>query len=378
VEPDKQQSRKIRVAFHKNRGKRKRVSDLTRQSELDEDATTDLPQSERLSGKGDLTRHRTISVSHDEPDQTRRQLLAAGMQPGRVLTAIGANQCRVQADDGQVMTCSVRRAVRTRSREQRNAVIAGDRVIFSLQDAHSGVIEFIEPRRSTLSRGSRLKAHVIVANVDQAVIVASVSDPPLKLGLIDRFLCSIEKGGIRGLICINKIDLSDRPALQPIAGQYARLGYPVILTNALTGDGIPELRRLLRGKETVFTGQSGVGKTSLLNAIQPGLGRRTGEVSPDTSKGRHTTRVTELISLEAGGWVVDTPGIRTLQLWDVAPSEVEGLFVEFRPFVTGCRFPNCSHIHEQICGVKSALSEGFLSPLRYENYVRIVTGDHEG
>jgi ribosome biogenesis GTPase len=261
------------------------------------------------------------------------------------------------------------------AREGRNAVVAGDRVLFTATGEDEGAIERVEPRTTSLSRVSRNKAHVIVANIDQVVIVASVAEPHLKLGLIDRFLCSAEKGGIRGIVCINKIDLGTPRLLQPLLGQYTRLGYPVLQTNALTGEGIGELKQLLRGQETVFTGQSGVGKSSLLNAVQPGLGLSTGSVSQDTSKGRHTTRVTRLLQLDDGGWVVDTPGIRTLQLWDIAKEEVEALFIEFRPFVALCRFPDCSHTHEEGCCVKQAVRCGYVSPLRYESFLRIVQGD---
>src|SRR5690606_22790376 len=149
----------------------------------------------------------------------------------------------------------------------------------------------------------------------------------------------------------------------------------VLLTSATTGGGIDRLRSLLRGLETVFAGQSGVGKTSLLNAIQPGLGRRTSHVSAESGKGRHTTRVSELIALEEGGWVVDTPGVRQLELWDVIPEEVDGYFVAFRPFIALCRFPDCTHTHETGCRVKQALVDGMISPVRYESYLRMLDED---
>jgi ribosome biogenesis GTPase len=370
----KKKAKKVRVAFHKNRNRRARQSDLTRQSAQDLDAVADLETGERLSGKGELSRYRTI-LTDDEEGSRQQQSELENCVPGRVLMAVGANQCRVQASSGQVYTCSVRRLLRTLTREARNAVVAGDRVFFSPMGPAEGVIERIEPRAGTLSRVSRNKAHLIVANVEQAVIVTSVAEPDLKPGLIDRFLCSTEKGGIRAIICINKIDLGRAAQLQPIVGQYSRIGYPVVLTNALTGEGIPQLRSLLQDRESVFTGQSGVGKSSLLNALQPGLSLATGSVSAETSKGRHTTRVTELLQLHSGGWVVDTPGIRQLQLWDVLKEEVEGLYVEFRPFVSRCRFPNCTHTHEIQCGIREAVEHGWISPLRYACYVRIVTGD---
>jgi ribosome biogenesis GTPase len=216
---------------------------------------------------------------------------------------------------------------------------------------------------------------VIVSNVDQALIVVSAAEPPLKPSLIDRLLISAEKGGVHAVICINKVDLVDPAGLQPIAGVYGRLGYDVVLTSATEAAGVERLRSLLKDRETVVAGQSGVGKSSLLNAVQPGLALNTAEVSRWTQKGRHTTRRAILLELEFGGWVADTPGIRQFELWDVRPEEVEGYFIEFRPFVTLCKFPDCSHTHEEGCGVKRGVEDDLISPLRYESYLRIVDGD---
>jgi ribosome biogenesis GTPase / thiamine phosphate phosphatase len=438
---------KVRVPFQKNREKRARTGDLTRRLEEDQERIEDLETGERLTGKGELIKHRTvIAETDDESDHLLRAVDESRCLTGYVLAAIGANHCQVRSDAGETVTCTVRRVVRTLARDARNAVAAGDRVLFTPTGEDSGVIERVEPRASSLSRVSRGHEHVIVANVDQAVIVTSIDEPPLKLGLVDRFLCSTEKGNVRGIVCINKIDLLGQQArLQPIVGMYASLGYPVLLTNALTGDGIPQLRRMLRGHRTVFAGQSGVGKSSLLNAIQPGLGLRTAEVSPDSRKGRHTTRVAEVFGLPAatlaslepassheaerriaerggsglpaatletlepassheaerhiaerggsglqadeadsteqafdrdgGGWVVDTPGIRQFQLWDVIKEEVEGFFIEFRPFVARCRFPDCLHVHETGCAVKRGVALHMISPLRYESYLRIISDE---
>lgn len=371
----KKSARKVRVEFKKNRQKRTRIQDLTQRSRGDDEHIDDLHTGERLSGKGELSRYRTI-LQDESSEEGLLTVDESQCLKGRVLKSIGANNVFVQLDDGTTLLCTVRRLVRTLARDGRNAVVAGDHVLVTRIHDTDGVIERVEPRHGTLTRGSRREAHVIVANVDQAVIVASVEEPPLKPGLIDRFLCSTEKGNISGIICFNKVDLGDTTRLQRLAGQYSRLGYEVVLTNALSGAGIGELSRLLGGRETVFTGQSGVGKSSLLNAVQPGLGQRTGGVSGDSSKGRHTTRVTELIPLIGGGWIVDTPGIRQLQLWDVQPEEVEGLFVEFRPFVTLCRFPDCSHIHEADCGVINAVGSGYISPLRYQSYLRLVLNEN--
>jgi ribosome biogenesis GTPase / thiamine phosphate phosphatase len=150
-----------------------------------------------------------------------------------------------------------------------------------------------------------------------------------------------------------------------------------VLVSARLGFGIDDLREKPVGRQSVIAGQSGVGKSSLLNAVQPGLDRRVGGVSEETGKGTHTTRVAELFRLEEGGWVVDTPGIRQLQLWDVSPGELEGLFIEFRPFVPDCRFPSCSHTVEQDCAVRAAVERGDISPFRYESYTRMFRQDDD-
>lgn len=377
---------KQRVAFRKNRGKRSRIdNNLTREASGIADAddaegarVEDLPSAERLSGKGDLTRSRTVIVqdSDEGAGGLTIEVNEVNCQKGRVLSATGLNSI-VQNDAGEKYECTVRRVVRTMSRDARNAVVAGDIVLFQKLDEQYGVIERVDPRRSTLSRGSKRHEHVIVSNVDQIVIVMSAVDPVLKPSLIDRFIISAAKGHADALICINKADLVDPVELQPILGLYGQLGYQTVLTSAETGGGMPLLRNLLKDRQSVFTGQSGVGKSTLLNAIQPGLGARTATVSEFSQKGRHTTRRAILVALESGGWVVDTPGIRQLGLWDVLPEEVEGYFVEFRPFVALCRFPDCSHTHETDCRVKQAVSDALITRTRYHSYLRIMSGQEE-
>jgi ribosome biogenesis GTPase len=177
------------------------------------------------------------------------------------------------------------------------------------------------------------------------------------------------------VICINKIDLVEPAELMPLVGVYAQLGYEVLLVSATTGTGVESLRERLAGEESVVTGQSGVGKSSLLNAVEPGLHLRVQTVSEETQKGRHTTTTAELIPLSFGGYVVDTPGIRQFQLWDVIPEEVAGFFRDLRPYVSGCRFPNCTHTHEDDCAVKDAVADGWIDARRYESYVQIRSGD---
>ena len=381
----KQKAKKHRVAFKKNREKHSRKNDLTREvvqdRHLETGRTDPFTTGERISGKGSLTRYRTVvGVESEDGEGILREIDEEKCPKGRVIAATGLNSI-VQTDEGTKYECTVRRVVRTLARDARNVVVTGDRVRFLPtgqilpSGLEQGVIERVEPRAGVLSRVSQNQEHIIVANVDQVVIVASAFDPPLKPHLIDRFLVSAEKGEARALICINKTDLIELAAIQPLMGLYARLGYPVIATSGHTGRGIPALRRALAGKQSVFAGQSGVGKSSLLNAIQPGLNLKTAQVSDWTGKGRHTTRRAILHDLEFGGWVVDTPGIRQFALWDVIPEEVEGYFIEFRPFVANCKFADCTHEHEDNCAVKAAVKAGLIFPSRYESYLRIVHDD---
>jgi len=248
-------------------------------------------------------------------------------------------------------------------------------VLFRPSGGDQGVIERVEVRRGVLTRKTRGHKHVLAANVDQVLIVASAADPPLKPSLIDRYLISAAVGGIRPLICINKIDLADFAELQPVIGTYAQLGCDVVATSARTGLGIARLKHLLTGCETALAGQSGVGKTSLINSLEPGLDLKTLEVTAETRKGKHTTTAARLMRLSFGGWVVDTPGIRQMELWDVVKEDVERFFPEFQPFLRECRYPNCSHVHESRCGVKRAVVRGLVSNLRYESYCRIRLDD---
>jgi ribosome biogenesis GTPase len=234
------------------------------------------------------------------------------------------------------------------------------------------MIERIEPRRGLISRQSRGQQHVLVANVDYLLIITSAAEPNLKPGLIDRFLLTAEQCEVQPLVVINKADLIDLSSLQQILGVYASLGYRVLVTSAETGLNVDYLRHLLDGKQTALAGQSGVGKSSLLNRIQPGLGLAVAEVSQDNQKGRHTTTATQLIPIVGGGAVFDTPGIRQLQLWDISASEVAGLMPDFRPYVSGCRYPNCLHLSEDDCAVKNAVADARIDTRRYESYCHLL------
>lgn len=371
--------KKVRVAFRKNRQKRTRANDLTRQyGEEPKHRAVDPNASERVRAKGDLSRHRTVmqEVSDDSDpadDDSPTAHLAVDLSeclPGRVLKVHGLESV-VESDEGRRYRCGVRRILKTLEIEGRNIIAVGDRVWFRPSGEEQGLIEKIEGRRGTVTRGYRRREHVIVSNVDQVLIVSSFEEPELKPSLIDRYLISAEKGGVRPIIVLNKADLVNLADYQWIIGLYSQLGYEVVVTSASGGLGLQRIREVLSRGTTAFSGQSGVGKSSLLNMIQPGLNLKVREVSLWTAKGRHTTTSAELIRLDGGGYVVDTPGLRQFELWGVDPPEVEGYFVEFRPFIPLCKFPDCSHTHESECAVKDAVYWDQIHQGRYESYLKI-------
>ena len=368
--------RKVRTDFRKNREARAR--DKRSGRGLTDSEAVDAPHGERVSGKGDISRKRTVADAEFIEDDAGIHVLPdvdrTVCRLGRVLRVQGLLSV-VRDESGAVFQCATRRLLKTLTTDQRHVVAAGDVVWFRPEGESEGIIERVEPRRGVVSRTSRGRQHVLVANVDQLVIVTSAAEPRLKPNLIDRLLVTAEKGGIRPVICINKIDLVEPADLLPLVGVYAQLGYDVLMVSALTGQGTDRLRDWLTGEESVVTGQSGVGKSSLLNAVEPGLHLRVQAVSGETQKGRHTTSTADLIPLSFGGYVVDTPGIRQFQLWDVIPEEVAGFFRDLRPYVSRCRFPDCTHTHEDDCAVKDAVADGWIDARRYESYVQIRAGD---
>ncbi|MCA9261974.1 MAG: ribosome small subunit-dependent GTPase A, partial [Planctomycetales bacterium] len=293
---------------------------------------------------------------------------------GRVLRVRGLHS-DVLLDDGSERHCATRRLLKTLATDQRHVVAAGDRVWVRPEGADEGIIERVEPRHGVICRTSRGRQHVLVTNVDLAFIVVSAAEPRLKPNLVDRYLIASEKSGVEPVICINKVDLVEPAELQPITGVYAQLGYRTLHLSAKRGWGVDELREMTVGRQAVVTGQSGVGKSSLLNLIQPGLELRVQTVSAENQKGRHTTTTSELIRLDCGGYIVDTPGIRQFQLWDVIPEELAGYFRDLRPFVSQCRYPDCTHNHEEPCAVKDAVADGLIDVRRYESYLQMLNGD---
>jgi len=360
-------SRKVRVRFRRNRSPKARIKDWTGQARKEEDKLHDAPQTERVVAKGDQSRQRTIIV-HDNP------ALRAEHLRGTVLAVRG-----LYADvdcDGVTIPCTIRRILRTRRIHERSPVTVGDRVRFCFEESsdaasREGAIEEVEPRRGLLQRRSGRQTQTIAVNVDQAVIVSSANDPWPKPHLIDRYIVSALFGDIVPIICMNKIDLDVDDVAGSILDRYESLGLRTLRISASTGVGVATLRDLLHGKSSVIAGQSGVGKSSLLNAMQPGLGLKTADISEQSGKGKHTTTTAHLYRLAEGGYVVDTPGVRSFDLTLVPAHELEAYFVEFIVRVADCKFPDCTHTHEEPCAIKDAVDAGEIHPDRYASYVEL-------
>jgi len=246
-----------------------------------------------------------------------------------------------------------------------------------------GMIIEVLPRRTKLSRRIQTSPYdcngyedVVAANVDHLVIVASVQNPPLRPGLIDRYLVAAGKGELEPIICINKMDLADPAEIEPTADVYRSLGYPVVLTCARSGRGMDELDRRLADATSVFAGHSGVGKSTLLKQLCPGIEVKTAEVNPKTGRGKHATTAAQLVHLPTGGYVIDTPGIRQFGLWDLTPEDTRAHFVEIAQHGQECRFRNCSHAVEPDCAVRLRLQQGLIHPQRYESFLKLQEECH--
>jgi ribosome biogenesis GTPase len=282
--------------------------------------------------------------------------------------------------DGAEVVCRAAGRL-TKGRHTEDALAVGDRVTVELVASESevkGRIVAVAPRQRTLSRldpvvatNEREIRQVIVANPDLAVFVFSCTEPEFNPRMLDRYLVGAEAQRLPVLICANKVDLAGLDRARQLFAVYEGLGYRVAHTSAQTGAGVDELRAELRGKLSVLTGKSGVGKSSLLNALKPGLDQAVGRVSDLLKKGRHTTVVPELLALDADSWIADTPGLRSYAVWDVQAEEVDGYYREIAAQVKNCAFNDCTHTHEPGCAVRDAVDRGRISPARYESYCRL-------
>ncbi len=284
----------------------------------------------------------------------------------------------VHTPEGEEIVCRLRGRLK-RGPRRGDLVAVGDWVRFRRLDDGTGLIEAVEPRVRKLSRLAPTPRgeyeQIIIANPDQAVFVFACAQPEPRLRMLDRFLVISEKQEIPALIVANKVDLVGMETARRLFGHYEAIGYPMLYTSAEANLGIDALREHLRGKVSVFAGPSGVGKSSLLNAVQPGLGLAVREISKATGKGRHTTVVRQMFPLEGGGWVADTPGLKALSLWDIEPEELDGYFPEFRDLVHLCQFSDCTHTHEPGCAIRQAVAEGRIHPERYASYLRMRLGE---
>lgn len=284
----------------------------------------------------------------------------------------------VQDGDG-IATCRIRGKLK-REKQYTDLIVAGDQVRWQPIEVGQGVIEEVLPRKGQLSRRrpgpNRVPVEqVIVANPDQAVFVLALREPSPHLRMLDRLLVIAEANELPALVCANKVDLMDETEAHLLFGGYEEIGYSVLYTSARTGQGVEALRERLCGKLSVLSGPSGVGKSSLLNAVQPELGLSTQSVSYSTGKGRHTTVSVGLWPLQGGGYVADTPGMREAGFWDLEPEDLAWLFVEMRPYLGACRFSSCTHTHEPGCAVRSAVEAGAIRIARYESYCRLFAGE---
>ena len=284
--------------------------------------------------------------------------------------------------DGHIWQCRLKGKFKTMGLKVTNPIAVGDFVRFEIEDENqnSGIIYEILPRTNYVVRASVHKtahSHLIAANVDQAILIATLVFPRTSLGFIDRFLVAIESFRIPGVIIFNKQDLLNdeiKDFQKQLMDLYSSLGYTCMATTAVTGEGLEDFRQLLRGKVSLLSGHSGVGKSTLVNTIAPALDIKTQEVSTFANKGVHTTTFAEMFELEPGTFIIDSPGIKELGLSDMKPEEISHYFPEMRERLNECRFNNCQHINEPGCAIKDAVSNGEIAFSRYESYLSMVGG----
>ena len=286
----------------------------------------------------------------------------------------------VLTDDGQLLECKVKGNFRIKGIRSTNPVAVGDRVTVG----EGNWIVAIEDRRNYIIRKSinlSKQSHILAANVDQALLVVSVVNPQTSTTFIDRFLASAEAYRVPVILVFNKTDLLDedlRRYQEALVHLYQTIGYTCLQISATTGSGIDDIRSLLEGKITLLSGNSGVGKSTLINSLVPDANLRTGEISDAHNTGQHTTTFSEMIPLESNGWVIDTPGIKGFGTFDMEPEELTSYFKEIFRFSKDCRFSNCTHTHEPGCAVLKALEDHYIAESRYQSYLSMLEDKSEG
>lgn len=343
--------------------------------------------------KGRQERKRALRLDrskYKKSDQDQLQKRAGKVLPSLdlkqgIVVSIRPGQFFVDCEGVQYI-CVLRGAMKHEISKRKNLVIVGDRVYFEEMQDGSGAIVSVQERKSVLSRADHLsqqKEHFIAANVDQVFITVSTVDPPLRTTLIDRYLIAAAKGNLHPVIVCNKIDLLDDPEydiqerdiaralLEECQSIYSGIGIDFIQVSAKSGAGLDELAEVMKDHISVFSGQSGSGKTSLINAIT-GRDLKVGKTVLRTRKGSHTTSHTQLLPLEGGGWFIDTPGIKSFGVWDLKEQDVRSYFSEINEMGAKCKFPDCRHLQEPSCAVLEAVEEGLISHARYASYVNLL------
>ena len=302
------------------------------------------------------------------------------MLSGVVIKSTGS-WYQVRTTEGNRYVCRLAGKIRLDNRKTTNPIAVGDYVDFTREDEYKGVIQQIAPRKNYIIRKSlnlSKQAHILASNLDQAILVATLVMPRTSTGFIDRFLVTAEAYRIPAVLVFNKSDLLNEELeklQEDLMSLYGRLGYPCYAISSLNPNDTQKVREILKNKTTLITGHSGVGKSTLINAIQPGLNLKVGEISDVHSKGKHTTTFAELFELDFGGFIIDTPGIKELGVLEMKREEVGHYFPEFRQVMQNCRFNNCSHTNEPSCAVRSALESGEIDERRYYNYCSILSGE---